>query len=496
MYHGRDIYASYSWDITLVWIVVAGCGEDESVVSAEPDKTGTIVIDPEPNSIDAPWELSGPNSYIASSSGDTTMTSMEPGEYRLTWEKVNGYLTPSGDTITLASNEVITFSVTYVRGTGMIVMDQTPGFLSGAFWTLNGPQDRTGAGDAILRNMPTGTYTLSWRDVSLYNTPDSETKNLSANDTIVFVGTYEYANPLITGSVDTPGQAFDVSVSGSYAYVADWNSLQLIDISTPSLPVIVGSVETPGDAVGVEASGSYAYVAELDYSLVTELDYGLQVVDIIRPSSPVIVGSVDTPGYGQGVAVEGSYAYVADSQHGLHVIDISTPSSPVIVGSVDTPGSAWGVAVSGSYAYVADRHSGLQVVDISAPSSPVIVGSIDTPGIAKGVAVSGSYVYIADEGSGLQVVDVSAPSSPVIVGAVDTPGSANDVTVSGSYAYIADEWYGLQVVDISAPSSPVIVGSIDTPGSAKGVAVSGSYAYVADRTFGLHVIDISTPFSR
>ena len=42
------------------------------------------------------------------------------------------------------------------------------------------------------------------------------------------------ATPIIVGSVDTPGNAYDVHVSGSYANIADQHSgLQVIDVSDP-----------------------------------------------------------------------------------------------------------------------------------------------------------------------------------------------------------------------------------------------------------------------
>ena len=49
----------------------------------------------------------------------------------------------------------------------------------------------------------------------------------------------------------------------------------------------VGGVETPGDAYGLAVSGSYAYIADADS--------GLQVVDLSNPAAPVIVGGVNTP---------------------------------------------------------------------------------------------------------------------------------------------------------------------------------------------------------
>ncbi|MDP6419274.1 MAG: hypothetical protein QGG80_07440, partial [Candidatus Krumholzibacteria bacterium] len=85
----------------------------------------------------------------------------------------------------------------------------------------------------------------------------------------------------IEGSVDTPGYAYVVAISGNYAYVADHSSgLQIVDVSDPATPLITGSVDTPGIAQGVAISGNYAYVAD-DFS-------GLQIVDVSNPATPLI----------------------------------------------------------------------------------------------------------------------------------------------------------------------------------------------------------------
>ncbi len=82
------------------------------------------------------------------------------------------------------------------------------------------------------------------------------------------------------------------------------------------LPRIFGSVDTPGIAVGVAVSGDVAYVADFDS--------GLQVIDVSDPGNPVILGSVDTTDRARGVAVSGAVAYVADELSGLQVIDVSS----------------------------------------------------------------------------------------------------------------------------------------------------------------------------
>ena len=113
--------------------------------------------------------------------------------------------------------------------------------------------------------------------------------------------------PWAIGSVDTPGFASAVYVSGNYAYVADRSAgLQVIDSSNPATPTIVGSVETPGTAYDVHVSGNYAYVVD-GYA-------GLQVIDVSNPANPTIIGSVETPGYADGIYVAGNHVYVADSK--------------------------------------------------------------------------------------------------------------------------------------------------------------------------------------
>jgi hypothetical protein len=75
----------------------------------------------------------------------------------------------------------------------------------------------------------------------------------------------------------------------------------------------------PGCAVGVAVSGSSAYVA--DY------DAGLQVIDVSNPAAPTLVGDVDTPDLAQTVSISGSIAYLADHWGGLLAVDVSIRDS-------------------------------------------------------------------------------------------------------------------------------------------------------------------------
>lgn len=87
--------------------------------------------------------------------------------------------------------------------------------------------------------------------------------------------TYDLSNLRELGCCDTPGRAFGVAVSDSYAYVADDSSgLRIINLGNPSLPAEAGYYDTPGTAIGVAVSSGYAYVADGDGGLRICQGYG------------------------------------------------------------------------------------------------------------------------------------------------------------------------------------------------------------------------------
>jgi hypothetical protein len=94
-------------------------------------------------------------------------------------------------------------------------------------------------------------------------------------------------NPAIISFVDA-GYAKHITVVENYAYVATDNGLQIIDIIDPKNPIILGSIDTQDQAYGVTLSGNYAYVAG-GYS-------GLLPVDISNPKDPVVGSSIDNLG--------------------------------------------------------------------------------------------------------------------------------------------------------------------------------------------------------
>lgn len=198
--------------------------------------------------------------------------------------------------------------------------------------------------------------------ISFYNTPYSsfpgiQVQGLAVSGETAFVvdvfglhrvDVSDPANPSTLSTTETPGAAYDVTLDGSITpYVADGSA----GLLGPD-----GSYDTPGTAYNATISGHKAYVADGAT--------GLQIVDIRDPSNLAGIGSYDTPNFARDVGVSGSRAYVADGFGGLRVVDVSDPSAPLEVGSYTThwPGYACDISVNRDTAYLANGDGGLLIL--------------------------------------------------------------------------------------------------------------------------------------
>jgi len=286
----------------------------------------------------------------------------------------------------------------------------------------------------------------------------------------------------LIGGCDTPGEAFDVAVSGNYAYVADgYAGLRVISVVDPTQPVEIGSFDTPGWARGVAVSGDYAYVA--DY------DSGLQVVSVADPARPVQVGHYDAPGLARGVALSGDRAFVAAGVSGLRILSVADPALPTEVGHYDVTYNECAVAVSGDYAFIDDDRAGFLVVSVADPANPSIAsGYFFDMAPPMAIAVSDDYAYVTVRARGLHVFSVDDSGRATHIGQCGGYARAWGVAASRGYAYVAADEDGLRVISLADPAHPTEVASYDAPNWwANGVTTAGDYVYVAYGMAGLQI---------
>ncbi|MGB9561735.1 MAG: hypothetical protein ACPL6C_02875, partial [bacterium] len=67
----------------------------------------------------------------------------------------------------------------------------------------------------------------------------------------------------------TSGRAYDVEISGGYAFVANWTSLEVLDVSDPTNPTYITSVTTPEKCTDIALYSNYI--------LTTNTSVGLQI---------------------------------------------------------------------------------------------------------------------------------------------------------------------------------------------------------------------------
>ena len=145
------------------------------------------------------------------------------------------------------------------------------------------------------------------------------------NDGLRIIDISDPASPFEAGALlkNEIGAIGAVTIKGNYAYVGSDGSgttipgtFNIIDVSDPYNPVIIGYSSDPEAAVNITVCGSYAYLATAP---------GFQIYDISDPANPSWIAIYDPPGTYDSwdVAVSGSYAYVANLNSGLCIVDLS-----------------------------------------------------------------------------------------------------------------------------------------------------------------------------
>jgi formylglycine-generating enzyme required for sulfatase activity len=95
---------------------------EETIVGTYDVKEGMITINPEPDSVNAPWQITGPGGFFRASRGDAVLTRLPIGNYTLTWGEVDGRVWPSPPTptVTIVANADLILTGQYVVQEGFV----------------------------------------------------------------------------------------------------------------------------------------------------------------------------------------------------------------------------------------------------------------------------------------------------------------------------------------------------------------------------------------
>ncbi len=343
-------------------------------------------------------------------------------------------------------------------------------------------------------------------------------------------------NPVRVGGyqIEEGFTAFDIDVSGSYAYLAVFNTFDLAD---PDNGIIAIDISTPANP---QFAGYYKGTTVTGISVVSSTVYaacytnGLRIIDMSTPASPNELGRnesnptfrisvagdtafttgfnfiwpidisdpTDPTGYltyeiedamDMHVEAVNDIAFIANGGEGLKILDVNDPLSIMELGSHETDDMAQGIFYLGNYAYVADRFNGLVIFDVSTLNSPSEESTFYTGDFPKDIVVEGNLAYVAADSVGLRIYDISDMMKPTEIGFYENL-YADGISLRGNYAYIT-EGDSLWVMDVGNPTNPTDLGFEWLSGFAEDIYLDWPYAYIATGEDGVSIVDVNNPFS-
>ena len=282
-----------------------------------------------------------------------------------------------------------------------------------------------------------------------------EGKGFDDNSQIIFIPN---GNNEIFGAVNMFNyDSQDLTVKGQTAYLLDSQALRIIDISNPFNPIIMGSIITPGTPKQMAVIDKKAYIADT---------YSLQIVDIIDPYKPEIISFVDSlPAI--DVDVIDQMAYVATAE-GLSIVNVQDALHPKIVGCIKTLNVKLNnnydndainfnlISANNNLVFFTNRNRELEIIDVQEPSNPQIKNSVPINGNVMDFLIIDQIAYVTYETENdniyLYIVDISDPNNIRIISSIEnTPMIICNATDDKIYLTNEHQIYMLDIRDIKHP---------------------------------------------
>jgi len=274
--------------------------------------------------------------------------------------------------------------------------------------------------------------------------------------------------PRWVATIDVPGRIKKVEVKGDYVYVVHYPSvdswignppdggIQIIDITNPRRPKIAGYYHSSGLAQDIEVLGDVAYLADWE---------SLRVINVSDPTNPVEMSKFSE---GKNAVIKsGNYLYstwgncsfrTGYCSGGLSIADVSSPAKPVELGIYNTPElPGYGIVSQEEFVFAVGK--GVWQVNVTDKTNPVLESHYELlgEGIYDGdLAVSGDNIYLVTS-KGLEILSFEKPGAIVELATMPMTAYVSDITVRGDYVYtVSNE--GLHIINVKEPANPYVIG--------------------------------------
>jgi hypothetical protein len=232
-----------------------------------------------------------------------------------------------------------------------------------------------------------------------------------------------------------------VAARDSFAFVDSRSGgirfFRAVDITDPADPEFAGDCELFNPPEDIELRDSFAYVAEVNR---------FQVVNVARSREPKLVGSCDSQdGVYFGLALQDTLAYIAAD--GLQLVSIARPDSPAVVNTVDR--TALGVAVRDTFVYLPYVCDTLLVYSAADPADIRLLASVPTGVYPSDVALGELRAYVSSV-SGIDIYGLDNPAQPVHIGRVTAPVPAYRLAYASGLLYAALQEAGMAIYETTS----------------------------------------------
>ena len=303
--------------------------------------------------------------------------------------------------------------------------------------------------------------------------------DISISDSIIIVsnsyfdpGSYTFCSPVLT-------------IENDKVYLTTGNILRVIDVSDPTQPIEAFSFNMEGATCfrDVIADSPYVYLGEQSLQEVLILEHN--VTDSLAIISIIDIGDV------RGLFLSDEMLYIAIGSGGdLHIYSVSDPGEPILKGTFDSWDIANNVFVKNNKAYLANGTRGLRIIDVSDSMNPVELGVYDPNVRIYNVVVKDSIAITSSSGAGFRILNVSNPATPSLL-SNGNPGGTG-MQIQDDYLYIAQpktyhDNIGVQVFDITNPENPILKSRLITGANYNDIVVHSDTIYVVGWDFGIQI---------
>ena len=232
--------------------VAAGASKTLKATYAAQPGTLTVTLNPADVRGTATWKAAGTNHSSGASA------TLKAGTYSVTFGAVDGYVTPSSQSVTVPPGGAATASATYeVKPASLKVTLDPPG----GTWKVAGTNFESGA----TAKLAPGTYTVSFNPQTGYATPENQSVTLAAGQSKTMTVTY----PGLEGSV-----RYVLSPAEAVAAGAKWKINGTTNASGDTVTVPSGTYTvTFSAATGYAAPASETVVVDAEETVQRTAEY-------------------------------------------------------------------------------------------------------------------------------------------------------------------------------------------------------------------------------